>query len=252
MIVKTLQLESRRWFRSGKFQILLIAFMFVAVLSPIFAYNANHILKTLMAGENVKLILASKVSPEILMQSYFKNSSQIVLFIVAYVVSMMVGLPKNKSARLFFISRTHKGYKLYLIKIIVALLLLIMISLIAGLICLYINGSYFSNIHFKNYFISILVQIIGISTITMLAILMSIVFKSSFVSAVIIEIVIVISSTLREFNWFKNWSITELLMPIDVLTKGWNQTVNQLSIIALCVLVSSMFLVCVIPAYRRL
>lgn len=249
MINNTIQLEVRRWFRSSRFQILLIVFLFVAVLSPIFAYNGNRILKNLMAGENVKLILSTKVSSDMLMQSYFKNISQIVIFVAAYVVSMMVGLPKNNSAKLFYISRTNKGYKLYLIKIIVALVLLITVSLISGSVCLYITSIYFQNINFQNYLTSIIVQTVGICTIIMFSIVMAILLKSSFASAVIIEIVIVVSSTLREIDWFKNWSITELLMPIEVLTKGWNQIVNQLTITALGIMVLSICLVCVIREY---
>ncbi|MCC9879805.1 hypothetical protein HK152_08140, partial [Streptococcus agalactiae] len=83
-----LAIEMKRWIRSKKAILLPIFFIFLSVSSTLAAYYANDLIESMASANNGKIIL-SDITWESLVNSFFKNSAQMGVFVGLYLILSM-------------------------------------------------------------------------------------------------------------------------------------------------------------------
>ncbi|MBF7126215.1 hypothetical protein ITR00_09370 [Pediococcus pentosaceus] len=234
--MKLINLNFKRWVRGNRLLVVTILFVFTAIFSPIMAYNAAKILDSL--GSTVtSLPIPDETS---LLQSYFKNMSQLILFVVVFLISSMTVLPKSESVHIFYLSRTKKGYRIYYPKILVGLSIVVILLILNDVIFYSILTLYFNELDTFNIVTSLCIQLLGFFTMTIVGVTVSIIFNSSFIGAALIELFIFIGSIFATYEWFKEWSPTTLLSPIDIFHTGSIESITTNIIISVLVIVVSL------------
>ncbi|WBL40061.1 hypothetical protein O7R04_03920 [Bacillus velezensis] len=99
--------------------VLIGVFIFSALTSPLFTYYAGDIIGNLSGSNDAKLILPDPHWHE-LIASYFKNSSQLVMLICAYLVADMCAFGKDKSLQHFYKSRGENAWIVFWPKVLVS------------------------------------------------------------------------------------------------------------------------------------
>lgn len=211
MLMKLIKLELIKWKRTNMSLFLLFIFSFSGIVSPIFTKYSNYIIKS-VSNSDTKIYFTN-ITWETLMQSYFKNTSQIIFFISIYIICNMCLLPKIDSKKYFYTTRADKSRKIYIPKYTASILNLFVSLLLGGLGSVYVTYSFFPDINFSNVVVSIFLQIIGFISLISIAILLAIMIGSSFLSSVIIELLIIFSSILNNIEVFKEISPTNLIIP---------------------------------------
>ncbi len=216
---KLIKLETIKWIRSKKLYIVMFVFLFFGLSSPLSTYYAKDIIKVLSHGSDTKLALEDPTW-QALMQSYFKNLSDTILFIVAYICSSMCRLRPNTSIEYFYKTRIKHNNYLYFPKYI-ACIIMVTLGLIIGFISMFfITSIFFNNIDLSRVCIIFLIQLYGFLTLVSLSVVFSIQTKSPFLSVLLIEIIIILSGIIQSFLRWKDWFITDLINPIEIINKG--------------------------------
>ncbi|MGT2906711.1 hypothetical protein [Streptococcus dentiloxodontae] len=204
-----LRLEWIRWWRSRKLMLLCLLFIFSGVSSPLFTYYANDIIASMGDASTQALTLPDPTWQQ-LMVSYFKNASQIALFVAIYLIADMCQLGKNQSLRLFYRTRGQSASQIFLPKLGIGLLLGLISALCGQLSSLYVTWTFFDRLPLSDIFMAFICQFLGMSVFIFLGVFMALLFRSSFASALLLEVVIVLSGLFAGTS-FDDWSPTALL-----------------------------------------
>ncbi|TPR12314.1 hypothetical protein [Apilactobacillus timberlakei] len=213
-----IKLELIKWKRTNMSLILGFIFVFTGIVSPFMTKYSNKIINYI-SNSNTKISF-SKINWEILIQNYFKNSSQIILFISVYIICSMCLLPKNDAKKFFYLTRVPKERYIYLPKYFASIINLILSMILGGICSIYMTTSFYNDVNLSNIVTSLLMQIIGFSSIVSISIIISIMTRSSFFSATFTELLIIFSGIFNNIKFIKDYSPTLLINPTNFLVNG--------------------------------
>ncbi|MEQ6001217.1 hypothetical protein U2I83_17205 [Bacillus amyloliquefaciens] len=199
--------------------VLIGVFIFSALTSPLFTYYAGDIIGNLSGSNDAKLILPDPHWHE-LIASYFKNSSQLVMLICAYLVADMCAFGKDKSLQHFYKSRGENAWIVFWPKVLVSVAITFIGTVVGSIFASYETWVFFDDLDFGNLIAAFALQIFGFLLFVIVSVTISIWLNSPFVSALIVTMIVFISSFLKDVHQFKNWSPTTFLSPTDVLKNG--------------------------------
>lgn len=215
-----IRLEILSWMRSKKIIIILAIFVFSGFTSPIISYYSNDIINS-FSNNATKVVLQNPDWMD-LITSYFKNVSQLVIFICAYVIADSCRLGKDKSLQLYYKTRAKNSGRILFPKIIVSLIVSFIAGIIGASTALYVTWVFFDDFNFHYSVEAFLVQLSGILIFLTLAAIIAFWINSPFISALIVEIFIFSAIFFDSIEKFHKWSPTSLLKPSSILNKGIN------------------------------
>lgn len=214
-----IRLEFLFWLRSKRFLIMLAIFVFSGFTSPLFSYYSNEIING-FGNNNIMLPSPGWID---LIKSYFKNTSQLVIFISAYIVADRCRLGKDKALQLYYTTRAKNSWRILLPKIIVSLIVTCISSVVGALTTLYVTWVIFDDFVYSSAIKALLIQLCGILVFITWTALISYWNNSPFFTVIFIE-GLIMSAIFFNFNdEFQTWSPTGLLSPVKILQ---NETVN--------------------------
>ncbi|KFE41063.1 ABC transporter permease [Staphylococcus agnetis] len=215
-----IKLETLSWMRSKKIIIILAIFIFSGFTSPIITYYSNDIINN-FSNNATKVILQNPNWVD-LITSYFKNVSQLVIFICAYIVADSCRLGKDKSLQLYYKTRAKNSGKILFPKILVSLIISLIAGMIGAIIALYVTWVFFDDFKLNYIVESFIVQLIGIIIFLTVAATISFWINSPFISALIVEVIIFSAIFFGSIEKFHKWSPTSMLRPNNILENGIN------------------------------
>ena len=109
-----LVIEIKRWIRSKKAILLPMFFIILSVSSTLAAYYANDLIESMASANNGKIILPD-ITWESLVNSFFKNSAQMGIFVGLYLILSMSNIEKSESLKLFYLTRTKSSFNIYVL-----------------------------------------------------------------------------------------------------------------------------------------
>lgn len=211
-------LELKRWHRSKRLYLLMFVFVCLALTSTLSTYYANDIIKNLSSSAN--LIQLPDPTWESVMGAYFKNVTQMGIFISLYMILGMSNISKTESLRLFFQTRTNNVFKVFLPKLVASLASLIMASLAGFLATLYLTFALFDKFNLEYSIYAYLLNLLGVVGLIVVGFLFHIIINTPFVIAGIFEVALLISSSLTNVKSISEASLANWLLPTVVLANG--------------------------------
>ncbi|MHB7943063.1 hypothetical protein ACYCKH_11755 [Staphylococcus capitis] len=237
-----IKLEILSWLRSKRFLIIFGIFIFSGFSSPLMAYYSSDILNN-FNSEGTKVVMQDPHWKD-LITSYFKNASQLVMLICAYIVADSCRIGKDKSIQLYYKTRAINAGKIFYPKLIVSLLAISLGAILGSLSALYVTWVFFDNFDLPKILLSSVIQIFGLLIFSVISATISFWINSPFISALFVEIIVFISMFLNDIKNFKKWSPTTLLRPDYILTgdieynKIFGQMMVGVIILISCLLIS--------------
>ncbi|HEC2198591.1 TPA: hypothetical protein R1938_002487, partial [Staphylococcus delphini] len=199
-----------------------VVFLFSGFTSPLIAYYSNDIISS-FSNSNTKIIFADPKWTDLIL-SYFKNVSQLVMFITAYIIGDTCRIGKDKSIQLYYKTRARNSGRILYPKILVSLIVVTLGALFGSLSALYTTWIYFDDFNLNHAIQGLFVQIIGILIFSIFSGVIAFWINSAFVAALIVEIFIFIAMFFASIEEFQKWSPVTLLKPQNVLIEGINTT----------------------------
>lgn len=211
-------LELKRWHRSKRLYLLMLVFVCLALTSTLSTYYANDIIKNLSNSAN--LIQLPGPTWESVLGSYFKNVTQMGIFISLYMILGMSNIAKTESLRLFFQTRTTNVLKIFFPKLLASLISLLLTSLAGFLTALYLTFALFDKFNLAYSIYAYLLNLLGVVSIITVGFLLHVIIKAPFAIAGIFEVILLISSSLTHIKSISNASLANWLLPTDILANG--------------------------------
>ncbi|MBM2659146.1 hypothetical protein [Staphylococcus pseudoxylosus] len=212
-----IKLELLSWFRSKRFLIIFAIFLFSGFSSPLMAYYSNDILNSLSSNEGTKVIMQDPQWQE-LFTSYFKNASQLVMLICAYIVADTCRLGKDKSMQLYYKTGAINSGRIFYPKLTVSLFIIALGAVVGSLSTLYVTWVFFDSFDLGSALISLFIQMIALLIFSTISATISFWINSPFISALSVEALVFLSIFLNNIDDFEKWSPTTLLRPEYVLS----------------------------------
>lgn len=209
-----LKIEWKRWTRSHKFFILLFVFLFTGVTSPVMTYYIRDIIVNLSPSTMGTMTFPEPTWQSLLL-AYFKNTSQISLFVSLYMICDMSFLGKSDALRLFYKTRTDRITKLYLPKIIMGLIMISIASAVGQLTALYMIWVFFSHLPLGQLLLAFLLEWLAIVSLSLFTVCLALHLKSPFLAAFILEFFVMLAIFLSQAS-FAKWLPTQLLYQTDI------------------------------------
>lgn len=213
-----LRIEWKRWLRSRTFLILCAVFIFSGLTSPLMTYYSRDILAS-MGGAYAQALELPEPSWQELIISYFKNASQLSLFVGLYLICQLCLLGKSDSLRLFYLTRTKSPWRLYLPKITMSLSLLSVASLLGQLTAFYTTWTLFNDLVWSDILKAFLWHWLGLLIFALFALCLALYSQSAFLPALVVEVFIILSGVLTGSQMGK-WLPSNLLSLSTYFEKG--------------------------------
>lgn len=208
--------------RTKKILILAIVFLFVAIGSPIFAKITPELLKNIsVPGMTINIPTPTYTDS---LDQFIKNTSQIALLVLVFVVAGAVSDEKNKKTLEMLLTKPISRTNFILSKFISYFASIGLVFAVASLIFYFYTISLFSVFNFVNFSLmagNVLLYILMIASITILA---STVLKNSIVAGGIGFISFILFGTIFSIiNQVKDYSPNLIFSKYtDVVKHGWN------------------------------
>lgn len=239
------KLEFLKWKRSGQFWIISGLFIVSAVISMTMMYYLKDIMN-IMGDEPAEIVIADATWKS-LMESYLKNAAQLMLLVVAYLVSLNCTLGNSESLNLFYKTNGKSTVRVYLPKLVISLFITILSLIIGGITAAYMDWAFFDKLNFVYVADAVLLQIIGFMVFIAMSLAIAVWTNKPFVSAITVELIVLLSALFSNVKSFTKWSPTCLLQATDVLSKGINWELYKHSLLIGFII----FVACAVAATLR-
>lgn len=211
-----MRLEVLRWYRSKSFVVAFIICAMSGIIAPLSAYFADEILKQ-FGGDSAKIIMSAPTWPVVLL-AYFKNVEQLVLFILVFLVASKCYLGKNKSLALFYTTRAQSAGQIFMPRVMMGVAVTAVSMAIGGACAFYMVYVLFDGkIDVGNALALLALNMVVIVALVIVGAVIGIWWSSPFLSAITIEVLVLVAGILNGTNGFKSWSPTLLLMPRNLV-----------------------------------
>lgn len=197
-----ISIEWKRWLRSKNLFLLVFLFLFSGLTSPLLSYYSNDIIKSMVSDGQTSLILPFPTWQSLFI-SYFKNTAQLSLFVSIFLVCKMVTIRSTDALHHFYMTRTKSLLRLFVPKIFVTCSVVSLASLCGQLMCSYISWVFFDTIKWQHVIISFILQWFAIMVIILVVTCLIQYLNSAFLVALIIEILLFVSTIASQLSWEK-------------------------------------------------
>jgi ABC-2 type transport system permease protein len=188
-----LKKEFSEIFKTKKFIILVVLFLFIAVASPALAKITPELLKNIPSGSGISINLPAPSFNDSIDQ-FIKNVSQFALLVLVFLFAGTIAEEKNKKTLEIVLTKPVSRVSLVLSKFIAAFVSMTAVYLVSCLIFYAYTYLLFGTFSFANFSLLALLLLVYMLFITATTILCSTFTSSQIVSAFIafgVEIVIV-------------------------------------------------------------
>ena len=207
-----LVIEIKRWIRSKKAILLPMFFIILSVSSTLAAYYANDLIKSMASVNNGKIILPD-ITWESLVNSFFKNSAQMGIFVGLYLILSMSNIEKSESLKLFYLTRTKSSFKIYFPKLCSSLFFFIISWLFGLLSTIYVTMILYAEVSLERILATSILHLIMVSFIVIFGFFINIIFNMPFVISGLAEILILVFSSLTMIDSFNKYTGMDFLLP---------------------------------------
>lgn len=207
-----LVIEMKRWIRSKKAILLPMFFIFLSLSSTLAAYYANDLIESMVSANNGKIILPD-ITWESLVNSFFKNSAQMGIFVALYLILSMSNIEKTESLKLFYLTRIKSSFKIYFPKLCSSMFFFIISWLFGLLSTIYVTMILYKEVSLERIIATSILHLIMVSFIVIFGFFINIIFNMPFVISSLAEIVILIFSSLTMVDSFNKYTGMKFLLP---------------------------------------
>lgn len=234
-------LEIFKWIRSKRIFIILFICSLSGIISPLIAYYSDSLIKNLSGNSSAKIILPDPTW-ESVMESYFKNIGQLILFIVVFLVAQACIIGKNESLQLFYKTRSNKASMIYTPKVVISIIIATLGIIFGDLCATYMDWALFGNkLKYSNLFSAFGLHLLVFLMFVLLGATIAIWMSSPFLAAGIVEIIVLTSGALVGTKFYDRWLPSALLSP----TKYLNEIIRFESIWRIILFVLGVMIICV-------
>lgn len=173
-------LEARR---SYKLLIMIITFFFLGLTSPIFAYYMPELFKLIGSQQGLIIDFNTPTVTDSLLE-YYKNISQVSLFVMIFIFMGAINIEKEKGTAAFLLVKPVKSYQFILSKYISMTLLLFISIIISTTICGIYTYSLFKTLNIVHLVKISFFLFIYLLTILSITLLFSSLFSKQIVSGI--------------------------------------------------------------------
>lgn len=218
--MRLISIEWKRWLRSKNLFLLVFLFIFSGLTSPLLSFYSNDIIKSMVSVGQTPLILPPPTWQSLFI-SYFKNTAQLSLFVALFLVCKMVTIRSTDALHHFYMTRTKSLLRLFVPKILVSSSVVSLASLCGQLMCSYMSWVFFDTIKWENVIVSFILQWFVMLVIVLAIACLIQYLNSAFLVALIIEVLLFVSTIASQFSW-------EKYLPSQLLyqTKLINKTIS--------------------------
>jgi len=175
-----------------------------------------------------------------LVASYFKNASQLVLLLAAYLVGWACALGTDPSLRLFYRSRSDSAWRIYGPRLLVSAGCVAVGATVGAAVAGYETWALSDDIDAGRLVTALLVQISTMTAFCVVSGVIAVWTGAPFVSAIVVVGVVFVGSLFAGAEGFARWSPTSLLSPTALTTEdltwqagGSALVVSLLTVVAL-------------------
>lgn len=236
--MRLISIEWKRWLRSKNLFLLVFLFLFSGLTSPLLSYYSNDIIKSMVSDGQTPLILPSPTWQSLFI-SYFKNTAQLSLFVSIFLVCKMVTIRSTDALHHFYMTRTKSLLRLFVPKILVSCSVVSLASLCGQLMCSYMSWVFFDTIKWQHVIISFILQWFAIMVIILVATCLIQYLNSAFLVALIIEVLLFVSTIASQFSWEK-YLPSQLLYQTKLIDK--TISLNDIPSLLSCLLLILLFM----------
>ncbi|MBM7635659.1 hypothetical protein [Streptococcus saliviloxodontae] len=202
------------WIRSRKAFFLFFIISICSLVATLSTYYAKDIINTL--GTTGAKVMLQEVHWRDILSSYFKITSQICLFTAIYLTSSECQLGRVESEKLFYQTRMKRGGKVLLSKVLTSAIINLISICFGGILALYTTWAMYSTMNFEKTLLALTIQSLSFVCFTLLGNAISC-YLTPFVSAMILEVLILFSSLIEQLRFLGHWSPFTLLTPNNIL-----------------------------------
>ena len=213
------QLECKKWIRSKYIFFLTFFLVMLAFLSVLSSFYINDILESLLAQGQMKIAF-QEVTWSFVLKSFFKNSSQLGLFLAAYMILNLANLGQSESLQLFYQTRSRDLLRIYWPKYLAALLNLVLALSLAFLTALYLLVLLFDKIDLSMILYTASLHFLVFLLLISILFFLHILLVSPFALTLAMELVIMLLSAFQQIEVLQKFSGIHLLLGSHLADKA--------------------------------
>lgn len=216
-MLSLINLELKQWFRNKRLFAIVIVFIFSAVVSTVTSYYIKEILESSSSADIEAIIVKEPVWQDLL-ASYLKNTTQMSLLVVSYLVNQGVNRLDVPSLGLYYRVNSKNSRRYFYPKLIGACIVAV-IGLLVGALVTYgiINGLY-NDVDTVLFLKAVLLNGLMFISLVMVGVLFSVVVKSNIAAMFIVAIYVYTASLLDSFSIGSDYLLTKAMMPEGLLS----------------------------------
>lgn len=207
-----LSVEWKRWIRTRRLLVVALLFLFSGITSPLVAEYSADIFGALGASNNVTVSVSDPLWQN-LVDSYFKNSSQLALLLASYLVGWACALGSDERLRLFYRSRAQGSWQVYGPRLIVAGVVAVVGALVGAVVAGYETVVLHPDVDWGLLVGGLAIQAAALVVFVMLSGVLACWTNAPFLSAIGVSALVFIGGLFNGAQGFQEWSPTALLSP---------------------------------------
>lgn len=219
----SLSVEFKRWNRTRRLLVVAFLFLFSGITSPLIAEYSADIFGALGASETVTITVSAPTWQN-LVDSYFKNSSQLALLLAGYLVGWACALGPDERLRLFYRSRATGPWQIFGPRLAVSAIVASIGALAGAAMAGYETVVLHPELEWGLLVGGLALQAGALVVFILLAGVLACWTNAPFLSAIVIAAVVFLGGLFTGAEGFRKWSPTALLSPSGLIAgDGTNQ-----------------------------
>lgn len=206
------------WLRSQRLVVVLVAFAFSGVTSPLVAAHLADIVAALGEDGDITVVAADPTWQTVL-SSYFRNASQLALIVTAYVVAKSVALGPDPALRIHYLSKATRSGQVFLPRWAVAVAATSAGAVLGVAIAYYETAVLVSGADLSAAAPAMAVQVVGVVLLAGMAGCLGFLTNSPFVSTLLVALGVFAGGFLESLPTVGRWSPSRLATPDGLLAE---------------------------------
>lgn len=211
--------EIHRWVRSRRLLIVVAAFAFSGLTSPLVSAYAKEIFGAVSSADNVQITLATPTWQDAI-SSYLQNASQLALLFACYLAAWGCSLGGDARLRIFYRSRARRSSEIFGPRLVVSAVCVWLAAVVGAALALYETVVLFDDTVVSDAVTVLALQSVGLLAVCMLAACLAVITNAPALSAGVVYAVVLVGALLRGADAVTRWSPTVLVRPTGLLQDG--------------------------------
>lgn len=208
--------EVARWVRSRRLFVLVAAFAFSGITSPLASAYVEEIFGALATADNMQVIIQEPTWQDAL-SSYLQNSSQLALVFACYLAAWGCSLGPDDRLRIYYRSRAERSHEVFGPRLVVTGSLVALATVVGGGIALYEIVVLFDAVPIGSAVGVLAVQAAGLVLVALLTACLAVVTNAPAMSTAIVYGTVFVADLFRTTDALQAWSPTVLVRPSTLL-----------------------------------